>query len=332
MVKIQSGLALPLVLGLPFLLGGRASAQGDRPPLARLEQRIEFLTRHVDAQWGIFIKSLDTGEEIALNADAAFDTMSVIKIPIMVEAFRQIESGKLALSDRITLKESDLRFGTGVLRSLDPGAEFSVKDAIMLMNIVSDNTATDLMFERVGGPARVTAAMRELGFSTMEARGTTFEWFRALSATADSSYAELGPLELFRKGPAGNAASRWKFHSEAKHPFGLSSAREMGLLLEKIYRHQVVSKASCEMMLDIMGRQVYSSRLPRYLGPLGYRVPHKTGDFLPFIGNDAGYILSPDVHLVIVVFDRLHQGDPVAFEDTIGRIAEAAATFFDLAR
>lgn len=307
-------------------------AQGERSSLSRLRERLEFLTRHVDAEWGIYVKSLDTGEEVALNADAPFDTMSVIKIPIMVEAFRQIEAGKFALSDRVTVKESDMRFGTGVLRSLDPGAQISVKDVITLMNIVSDNTATDIMYEKVGGPARVTAAMRELGFSTMEARGTTFEWFCALSATADPSYAQLGPLELFRKGPAGDAASRWKFHSEAKHPFGLSSAREMGALLERIYRNQVASKASCEMMLDMMGRQVYSTRLPRYLGTLGYRVPHKTGDFLPFIGNDVGYILSPDVHLVIVVFDRLHRGDPVAFEDTIGRIAEAAAMFFDLAR
>jgi len=307
-------------------------AQGDRSPLSRLQQRIEFLTRHINAEWGIYIKSLDTGEEVALNADAAFDTMSVIKIPIMVEAFRQIEAGKFALADRVAVKESEMRFGTGILRSLDPGAQISVKDVIMLMNIVSDNTATDIMYEKVGGPVRVTAAMRELGFSTMEARGTTFEWFRALSATADPSYAQLGPLELFRKGPAGDAASRWKFHSEGNNPFGLSSAREMGMLLEKIYRNQVASKASCEMMLDMMGRQVYTSRLPRYLGPLGYRVPHKTGDFLPFIGNDVGYILSPDVHLVMVVFDRLHQGDPVGFEDTIGRMAEAAATFFDLGR
>ncbi len=322
-------LAVSSALTLPAL---PALAQGERPSLARLQQRIEFLTRHVDAEWGIYIKSLDTGEELALNADAAFDTMSVIKIPIMVEAFRQMEAGKFALSDRVTVKESEMRFGTGILRSLDPGAQISVKDVIMLMNIVSDNTATDIMYEKVGGPARVTAAMRELGFTTMEARGTTFEWFRALSATADPSYNQLGPLELFRKGPAGDAASRWKFHSQGENPFGLSSAREMGILLEKIYRNQVASKASCELMLDMMGRQVYTSRLPRYLGPLGYRVPHKTGDFLPFIGNDVGYILSPDLHLVMVVFDRLHQGDPVAFEDTIGRMAEAAATFFDLGR
>src|SRR5262245_33128354 len=326
-------MALPvrrLLVPALLLLAAAPAGAAERAPLSALQDRIEFLTRHVNAEWGIYVKSLDTGEEVALDADAVFDTMSVIKIPIMVEAFRQIEAGKYALADRVTIRESDMRFGTGILRSLDPGAVVTLKDVLMLMNIVSDNTAADIVYEKVGGPARVTAAMRALGFKTIESRLTSFEWFRALSATADPSYATLGPLELFRKGPAGDAASRWKFHTEARSPYGLSSAREMGQLLEKIYRNEVASKESCELMIDMMGRQVYSTRLPRYLG--GYRVPHKTGDFLPFIGNDVGYVLSPQIHLVVVVFDRRHRGDPVAFEDTIGRIAEAAKTFFELSR
>lgn len=315
---------------LQLLVLSGALAQAEKAPLSRLQDKIELLTRHVQADWGIYVKSLDTGAELALGADEPFDTMSVIKIPLMVEAFRQMEAGKFSLADKVTLRESDLRFGTGILRSLDPGAVISVKDVLMLMTIVSDNTSTDIMYEKVGGPARVTAAMREMGFKSIEARLTTFEWFRALSATADPSYALLDPLQLFRKGGAGNAESRWKFHSEGKYPFGLSTARDMGGLLEKIYRNQAASKASCEMMIDMMSRQVYSTRLPRYIQ--GARVPHKTGDFLPFIGNDVGYILSPEVNLVIVIFDRHHRGDSVAFEDTIGRIAESAKTFFELSR
>ena len=329
-MPVMTVLAMSLVSGVLLQPSLGTPPKPPVEPLTRLTERIDFLTRHVAAEWGIYVKSLDTGEEVTLNPDEPFDTMSVIKIPLMVEAFRQIEAGKFALADKVTIRESDLRFGTGILRSLEPGAVVTVKDVLMLMNIVSDNTATDILYEKVGGPARVTASMREMGFKTIEARGTTFEWFRALSATADPSYAALDALQLFRRGGAGTADSRWKFHSEGKHPFGLSSAREMGALLEKIYRNEAASKASCEMMIDMLGRQVYSTRLPRYLS--GVRVPHKTGDFLPFIGNDVGYILSPDVRLVIVVFDRRHRGDSVALEDTIGRIAEAAKTFFELAR
>ena len=81
-----------LYLSLPALL----SAQGTRQPAAPLDvlrANIERISRSVNAKWGIYTKCLETGEEIALNADEQMDTMSVVKIPLMVEAFRQIESG-----------------------------------------------------------------------------------------------------------------------------------------------------------------------------------------------------------------------------------------------
>src|ERR1700688_4597080 len=73
---------------------------------SRLEQNIVRITRSVNAQWGIYLKCLETGEEIAIDADRQMDTMSTIKIPLMVEAFRQIEAGKFSLADKITLKDS----------------------------------------------------------------------------------------------------------------------------------------------------------------------------------------------------------------------------------
>jgi beta-lactamase class A len=91
-------------------------------PLARLRANIERLARSVNAQWGIYIKCIETGDEIAINADETMDTMSIIKIPLMAEVFRQIEAGKFALTDRVALKDTDKRPGTGVIRSLDAGA------------------------------------------------------------------------------------------------------------------------------------------------------------------------------------------------------------------
>src|SRR5215813_3230515 len=101
-------------------------------PLARLQSNIERITRSVNAKWGIYLKCVETAEEIAINADETMDTMSVIKIPLMAEVFRQIEAGKFALSDRVTLKDSEKRPGTGVIRSLDAGATLTVKDLITL--------------------------------------------------------------------------------------------------------------------------------------------------------------------------------------------------------
>jgi beta-lactamase class A len=273
-------------------------------PLARLQANIERITRSVNAKWGIYIKCVETGEEIALNADETMDTMSVIKIPLMVEVFRQIEAGKFALSDRVTLKESDKRPGTGVIRSLDAGASLTIKDLITLMVIVSDNTATDLLYERVGGVEPVNKLMQSYGLNSIKATGTADVWFKAIAAEPD----------------------RWKFHAEGKTPFGLSSPRDMGKLLERIQKGEAVSKQASEQMLQVMRGQVYSSRLPKYV--TGFRVPHKTGDFLPYIGNDVGILESQSRHIIICVFTGRHNGIGSNLEDAIARVAEQVANYF----
>ena len=273
-------------------------------PLARLESNIDRVTKSVNAKWGIYMKCLETGEEIAMHADDVMDTMSVIKIPLMVESFRQIADGKFKLSDRVTLTDDQKRPGTGVIRSLDPGVNLTIKDLLTLMIIVSDNTATDLMYDKVGGPAAVNRLMDTFGFKTIRAPGTAKVWFDAI----------------------GKAPSRDAFHLEGKTPFGLSSPREMGKLLEKIKRGEAVNKASSDQMLQIMRGQVYSSRLPKYV--TGFRVPHKTGDFLPYIGNDVGILESQNRNIVLCVFTAHHLGAGPYLEDAIGRIAELVANYY----
>jgi beta-lactamase class A len=285
-------------------LGVLCAAQPAPTPLARLQDNIERLTRSINADWGIYVKCLETSEEIAIKADKQMDTMSVIKIPLMVEAFRQIEAGKFSLTDKVTLKEADKRPGTGVIRSMDTGAVLTIKDLITLMIIVSDNTATDLMFEKVGGTAPVNDLMRSYGLNTITATGPSELWFKALRA----------------------APSAEEFHRAGKTPFGLSSPREMGKLLEKISRGQAVSKKASEQMLQIMRGQIYSTRLPKYL--TGVRLPHKTGDFLPYIANDVGIIEMPGKTIVISVFTAHHYGVGTYLEDAIGRIAEQVANYF----
>lgn len=271
---------------------------------ARLQQNIERITRSVNAQWGIYVKVLETGEEIAINADQQMDTMSTIKIPLMIEAFRQIEAGKLTLTDRIELTEAMKRPGTGILRSLDAGVAITLKDALMLMNIVSDNTATDILFDKVGGVEPVNALMVSYNLKATRATTPSSGWFAELRA----------------------AASPAAFHREGKHAYGLSSAREMGQLLEKIARGQAVSKASSDAMLVMLRGQVYSSRLPKYV--TGFRVAHKTGDFLPYIGNDVGLFESEKRNIVVCVFTAGHYGVGAQLEDAIARIGELIANHY----
>jgi beta-lactamase class A len=296
-----------LSLTASLLLVPSHSALGQQQPptgLARLQANIERTTRSINAKWGIYIKCIETGEEIAINADETMDTMSIIKIPLMVEVFRQIEAGKFALTDRVSLKETDKRPGTGVMRSLDANASLTIRDVITLMIIVSDNTATDMLFEKVGGIDPVNKLMLSYGLNTIKATGPTSVWFKALRESPDL----------------------WKFHTEGKTPFGLSSPREMGKLLERIQKGEAVSKQASNQMLQIMRGQIYSSRLPKYV--TGFRVPHKTGDFLPYIGNDVGILESENRHVVISVFTARHNGVGPNMEDAIARISEQVANFY----
>jgi beta-lactamase class A len=291
---------------LGILLGRALAAQPSQPvaPLARLQSNIERITKSVAADWGVYIKCLETGEEIAINADKQMDTMSVIKIPLMVEAFRQIEAGKFSLEDKMTVKDADKRPGTGVIRSLDPGAVLTIKDLLTLMIIVSDNTATDLIYEKVGGPGPVNQLMQSYGLKNTRATGTAEVWFKALAA----------------------APSRDQFHADGKTPFGWSSPRDIGKLLEMMQQGQAVSKSASHQMLEMMRGQVYSSRLPKYV--TGFRVPHKTGDFLPYIANDVGILESPNRNIVISVFTAHHFGVGANLEESIARIGELVANYF----
>jgi beta-lactamase class A len=236
------------------------------------------------------------------------DTMSVIKIPLMVEIFEQIKAGRFTLADKYTLTKEDILSGTGVMRMLDPGDTFTVKDLITLMNVVSDNTATDVLYRMVGGPEAVNKRMEAMGLKQTRAPANARAWFDALAAEKD----------------------RVKFHREARHPFGLSTPREIGMLLEQMERGTLVDKASSDLMLQIMRGQIYRTRIPRFLS--GFGVPHKTGDFLPYIANDVGVLESPGARVVVCIFTANHFGQGWMLEEAIGQISAEIAAYFGYRR
>ncbi len=284
-----------------------ASSQTPAPPdpsLARLQASIERVTANVNATWGVYVKCLETGEEIAIGADRQMDTMSVIKIPLMVEVFEQIKAGRFRLEDRYTLVKEDMIGGTGVIRSFDPGAVLTVKDLVTLMIVVSDNTATDVLYRMVGGVEPVNRRMEGMGLKATRAPGPARAWFDAIAASPN----------------------RDEFHRAAKSPFGLSTPREIGRLLEMMELGTLVDKPSSELMLRIMRGQIYRTRIPRYLS--GWSIPHKTGDFLPYIGNDVGVLESKTRRVVLSVFTANHFGSGERLEEAIGRIAEQVGAYF----
>ena len=296
---IRNGSVLAALILSTTMLAGQTPAPGQR-----LQTAIETITRSVNAAWGVFIKSIETGEEVAINADRQMETMSTIKIPLMVEVLEQIKAGKFALTDKYTFVQADSQPGTGTIQRLDPGAVMTVKDLITMMIIVSDNTATEVLYRMVGGPEAVNRRMDALGLKHTRAMNVPSRWFPALRS----------------------APTTEQFYREGKYPFGLTTPREMGQLLEMMERGTLVDKNASDLMLRIMRGQLYRTRIPRYVS--GYTIPHKTGDFLPYVGDDVGMLEAPGRTIVISVFTGNHFGSGEALENAIGLVAKEVADYF----
>jgi len=293
----------PTVDELAMRLSALQTVQ-EQTSLQRLQASVERTTRSINATWGIYVKSIETGEEITVGADRQMETMSTIKIPLMIEVLEQVKRWKFKLSDKYTFVPTDSQPGTGTIQRLDPGAVMTVKDLLTLMIVVSDNTATEVLYRMVGGPEAVNRRMEALGLTKTRAMNIPSKWFAALRS----------------------APSTEEFYRDGNNPFGLSTPREMGRLLEMMERGTLVDKSSSDLMLQIMRGQLYRTRIPRYV--TGYRIPHKTGDFLPYVGDDVGVLEAPHNTIVISIFTGNHFGSGEILENAIGVIARDVADYF----
>lgn len=285
-----------------------------------------YVTRELNglqAKSSIFAKHLPSGKSVELRADVPMNTLSVIKIPVMILAFRDAEAGKLKLAERYTIRPEDLRRGSGLLQTLDVGLSPTYRDLIEQMIITSDNTATDIMIRTVG-LARVNAMLAELGFRETRLNRTTGDLFREVWIRADATHASMTDREVYERGFPGDAESSarsFTLEGDSTRWLGRTTAREMATMLEGILNAKYASKLSSDVMLGMLRRQFYASRLPQRIQ---YRasVAHKTGDWPPIAGNDVGIIFYPGGPSIVSVFTNQNTGDFFELEATLGRIAE----------
>ena len=306
--------------GLRPVESAQTATAGDPSGLAaRVSARLDALP----ARTSLYARHLPTGREIAIRADEPMNALSVIKIPVMVLAYRDAEAGSLDLDERYRIRPEDLRRGSGLLQTFAPELEPTWRDLVTQMIITSDNTATDIMIARLGQD-RVNEMLSELGYEQTRLRATTGELFRRVWVMADPANAALSHREVFERGfPSDPEASArtFRFEGDADEWLGSISAREIAGLLAQIHNGEVASRESSDEMIAILERQFYSSRLPRYIR-FRASVAHKTGDWPPYAGNDVGILYYEGGPTVVAVFTNQNTGDFVELESTLGRIAE----------
>lgn len=302
----------------PVTADARASSS------AELEARVEARLATLDATSSLWARHVPSGREIAIRPDLPMNTLSVIKIPIMVKAFQDHAEGRLDLDARYTVDENDMRRGSGLIQTFAPGLNPTLRGLVTQMIITSDNTATDMVIGLVGMD-RVNEMLAANGYEETRLKHTTHRLFLETWIRTDPAYGALGEREVFERGfPSDEGAAERFFGIEGDSTIwlGRTTAREMGRLLEQILEGDLADQAASDEMVQIMNAQFYTTRLPRIVRFQGVQVAHKTGDWPPYAGNDVGILFYDGGPTIVSVFTNQSRGDFYELEETLGMIAQ----------
>ena len=204
---------------------------------------LEIQTRldSIPGKKSFFYKNLVTGQTISIHPDMPMMAASVIKIPIMVEAFRQIKAGRIRKEQEYILKESDKRPSCGCLNRMHAGLAVTVADLYNLMIILSDNSATNILIDLLGRE-QINASMQEMGYANISVNRLLFD--REASERGIQNYVCAG---------------------------------EIADMLEKMQQGSLVDPQSDAEMLEVLKEQRLNGKIPFHFVE---KVPiaHKTGE------------------------------------------------------
>jgi beta-lactamase class A len=285
-----------LVLLALLAVAGPTFAQAPQPnPLVgdlklKLAKQLQQMAADFDGVMGLAVKDLGTGETFFANADTMFPQASAIKIPVLLELFRQDQVGILKIDERMDIHRAKMVDGSGVLwRFSDGGSALSLRDLAVLMIVLSDNTATNLLIDRVG-MQNVNDNLHRLGLSQTR-------------------------LQRIMRDIDAQRASREN----------LSTPREMVTLLEMLDAGKTLDPKHTQAVLDILK---YSKSTPLRRGlPENVPLASKTGS-MGGVSCESGVVYlagKPYAISVMTTFDK----DSDAAEKAMGEVSRRVFDYFE---
>lgn len=230
-----------------------------------LADRVQQLAGSFRGRVWIFAKNLDTGQEFALRADEPVRTASTIKLPILCGVAAEVAAGRASWDETLTLRDADKVSGSGVLTEFADGTRFTLGDLANLMIVVSDNTATNLILDRIPADT-VNAFLDTLGLT----RTRSLRKVRGDGATL--------------KPPSGWSAAG-KLPENQRFGIGVSTPREMVRLLELLEQGKVVNAGASARIVATLRRQQYKDGIGRRAED--FEVASKSGS-LDALRSDVG--------------------------------------------
>ena len=256
----------------------------------KLEASIQDVDVHLDGVMGVAIEDITTGDHIFVRPDEVFAQASSIKIAVLADLYLQAQQGKLKLTDLYTVQSSDLVPDSDIMGGLTPGiTRITLRDLATMMVAVSDNSATNVLIDRVG-MENVKAMLDSLG---------------------------LAHTRLRRKMMDLAAAKEGREN--------VSSPREMMMLLGAIYRGKVLNKESAADFFKVLSTNK-NSWIPRDL-PAGLKIANKPGE-LEAVRNDSGLVFVEGRPYIICVMTSF-LGNEREGEEAISKISLATWRMFD---
>jgi len=285
--------------------------------------KINEIIATIDGVVGVAASCLEKDLAIMINETALYPTASTIKVPIIYELYRQAELGLVDLSQRIELKPEQRVTGSGVLQDLDFGLNLTVRDLAVLMIVVSDNSATDMLIELVG-LENTQNTMNELGLAQTSV-ATTIRQLMYYLTGYDISDPNIGYEQLYQRLMTTRSDPNGPATAESNN--NVSSPADMVKLLADIFRAENLSRKSCDDIINIMLRQKYNEIIPLYL-PMGVRVAHKTGS-IGTVRADVGIVYASQQPYTIALMTK-KLTDETDASRKLARISEVIYNFFTL--
>jgi beta-lactamase class A len=244
-----------------------------------LADRVAALTKPFEGTVVLYAKNLKTGQDLAIGADTKVRTASTIKLPILCALESLVAQGKLRWDERIVLKPDDKVTGSGVLGSLADGTDLTVRNLAILMIIVSDNTATNLILDRISADA-VNDYLDSIGIhdtrSNRKVRGDGSQ------LKDPSGWSKAGLLE-----------------ENKKYGLGVSTPRDMVRILEMLSQGKIVSPEASADILGIMKMQQVRGGIARH-APEGLEIASKSGS-LDALRSDVGIVYDKDAPIAMAI-------------------------------